>query len=161
MQFNLSTFLLEIVNFVVLAYVLHRLLYRPLRDAIDERRQANERARAEAEQAQADAVALQKKLQAQLIEMEGQRQMAIQEARELGETERRKLVAEGEKVVQRRQQELRQAMDREREEMLRSLREEVRSLRSETRRAIVARSGRRRALAAAGHKPRRDVEAAS
>lgn len=31
MAFNIWTFLFEIVNFVVLACILHRLLYRPLR----------------------------------------------------------------------------------------------------------------------------------
>jgi F-type H+-transporting ATPase subunit b len=126
MQFNPWTFLFEIVNFAVLAYVLHRLLYRPLRDAIDQRRQASARAQAEADQAHADALAMQEKRQDQLTEMEVQRQNVLAEARERGETERRKLLAEGEKVVQRRQQELRQAMEREREEALRSLRAEVR-----------------------------------
>lgn len=127
MQFNLWTFLFEIVNFAVLAYVLHRLLYRPLRDAIDKRREANARAQAEAEQAHADAVALQKKLEAQLTEMDAQRQKAIEEARELGETERRKLLAEGEKTLERRKQELTQAMEREREEALRALQAEVKT----------------------------------
>jgi F-type H+-transporting ATPase subunit b len=127
MQFNWWTFLFEIVNFAVLAYILHRLLYRPLRDAIDKRRQANALAQANAEKAHADAVAMQKQLQVQLTEMEGQRQKAIEEARELGEIERRKLLAEGEKTLKRRQQELRQAIEREHEEASRSLRAELRT----------------------------------
>ena len=35
MTFNGWTFLFQVLNFVVLAYALHRLLYRPLREAIE------------------------------------------------------------------------------------------------------------------------------
>ena len=127
MQFNPWTFLFEIVNFVVLAYVLHRLLYRPLRNAIDQRRRANASIQAQAEVALADADAKQKKLQAQLADMEAQKHKAIEEARALGEAERKKLLAEGDRDLQRRQQELGQAMEQQREEALRSLQAEVRS----------------------------------
>jgi F-type H+-transporting ATPase subunit b len=125
MTFNLWTFLFEIVNFVVLAYFLHRLLYRPLRTAIDERREANARAQAEAEKAHADAIAMQEKLQCQLTELEQQRQDSIQKTRQLAEAERQKLLVEGEKAAQRRQEEVRLAIQREREDALRLLRAEV------------------------------------
>ncbi len=55
MTFNIWTFLFEVVNFVVLAYILHRLLYRPLREAIDRRRAEIAQTQAEAEQARAEA----------------------------------------------------------------------------------------------------------
>ena len=55
MTFNVWTFLFEVVNFLVLVYVLHRLLYRPLREAIDRRREANAKAQAEAEKARQEA----------------------------------------------------------------------------------------------------------
>ncbi len=45
MSFNLGTFLFQTVNFIVLVYILHRLLYRPLHEAID--RRAAEIARAQ------------------------------------------------------------------------------------------------------------------
>jgi F-type H+-transporting ATPase subunit b len=125
MTFNLWTFLFEIVNFVVLAYFLHRLLYRPLRRAIDERREANARAQAEAEQAHADAGAMQKKLQAQLVDMENQRQDALKKTRELAEAEQQELLAAGEKAAQLRQEEIRLALKRERDDAFRSLRAEV------------------------------------
>ena len=40
MNIHLGTFVFQIVNFVVVAFILHRLLYRPLYEAIDRRRQA-------------------------------------------------------------------------------------------------------------------------
>jgi len=127
MQFNLWTFLIEIVNFAVLAYILHRLLYRPLRDAIDKRRDANARAQADAEQARTDALAMRQELEAKLTELEAQRQQTIEEARQRGEAERRKLLADAEQVMQRRQQELLQALERQRDEARRSLGLELRA----------------------------------
>jgi F-type H+-transporting ATPase subunit b len=47
MGFDWSTFGLELVNFLVLVLVLHRVLYRPLRRAIDERRESAAGAEAE------------------------------------------------------------------------------------------------------------------
>jgi len=125
MIFNWWTFLFEALNFVVLAYVLHRLLYRPLRDAIDKRRQANVRAQAEADKARQEAEGLQQRLQKQLAGAEQQRQELIHQAREQAESERQKMLAEAERAAQRRQEELRQALEREREEALKSLRQEV------------------------------------
>jgi F-type H+-transporting ATPase subunit b len=127
MTFNLWTFLFQIVNFVVLAYFLHRLLYRPLRAAIDKRREAIAEAQAEAEKAHADAVAMQNQLKAQLADIEKQRQEAIQKTRGLAEAERQKLIADGEKVVARRQEEVRVTIERQREDALRSLRAELNS----------------------------------
>ncbi|MBX9790086.1 MAG: F0F1 ATP synthase subunit delta [Pirellulales bacterium] len=125
MTFNIWTFLFEIVNFVVLAYVLHRLLYRPLRAAIDQRREAIAHTQDEAESARAAATALQLQLQSQLSEIEQERQDAIQQTRELAETERQKLIADGEKTIVRRQEEARLAIDLQRDEALRSLRSEL------------------------------------
>jgi F-type H+-transporting ATPase subunit b len=125
MTFHWWTFLFEVVNFAVLAYVLHRLLYRPLHDAIDRRRQANAQARAEAEKAQQEAKVFQHQLQTQLAELEQQRQAAVHQAREEAEGERRRLLAEAAQGIQARQEENRQALEQERVEALRALRAEV------------------------------------
>jgi F-type H+-transporting ATPase subunit b len=125
MTFNWWTFLFQAINFVVLAYVLHRLLYRPLHDAIDRRRQANAAAQAEADRARKEAEALQQQLAAQLAEMERERLKVIHEAREQAQSERRKLLAEGEQTLQRRREEALQALARERIEALEALRNEV------------------------------------
>jgi F-type H+-transporting ATPase subunit b len=125
MTFNVWTFLFEIVNFVVLAYILHRLLYRPLRQAIDARRAAANRSQVEADNARAEAVALQQQLEGRLADIDRHRQESIRQAREQAEAERKKLLQETEQTVQRRQEELRQALDRERAEALADLRTEV------------------------------------
>jgi F-type H+-transporting ATPase subunit b len=125
MTFNWWTFLFQTLNFVVLAYVLHRLLYRPLREAIAKRRETAAREQATAAQARQEAEALQQRLQAQFAAMEQQRQETIRQAREQAEGERKKLLAETERLLQQRRDEARQAQERERDEALRALRTEV------------------------------------
>jgi len=124
-MFNPWTFLFQVLNFAVLAYVLHRLLYRPLHDAIDQRRTRSAQAQTEAEKARHDALELQQRLQAQVAEQERERQELHRQAREQAESDRRKLLAEAEQAVQRRQEETRQALGREREEMLQAIRKEL------------------------------------
>lgn len=125
MTFNWWTFLFEAINFVVLAYALHRLLYRPLREAIDKRREANALAQETAEKARHEAETLQQQVREQLATDERQRQELIHHARDQAEAERQKLLAEAERAAERRQEELRQALEREREEALKSVRQEV------------------------------------
>lgn len=128
MNFNPWTFLFEVLNFVVLAAVLYRLLYRPLHEAIDRRREAAARAQAEADKAREQAVSLQQQLQAQMAEVEQQREAVLRESREHAEDERKKLLAEAEVEMQLRREQERQALKREREETWRTLRGEMTSM---------------------------------
>ncbi|MGE5194404.1 MAG: F0F1 ATP synthase subunit delta [Deltaproteobacteria bacterium] len=125
MTFNLWTFLLEAFNFLVLAWVLHRLLYRPLREAIDRRREAHERAQAEAEKARDQARALQEQLQAQIADLDRQRQETLRQAHEQAAAERQRMLNDAGQAVQQRQEASRTALAREREETLKALRTEV------------------------------------
>lgn len=128
MNFNPWTFLFEVLNFVVLAAVLYRLLYRPLHEAIDRRREAAVRTQAEADKAHEQAVTLQQHLQAQLAEMQQQGEAALRESRERAEEERKKMFAEAAVEMQQWRQQERQALKRECEETWRTLREEMTSL---------------------------------
>lgn len=125
MQFNFWTFLFQLLNFVVLAYVLRRLLYRPLSEAIERRRQEGERARTEAEQARQDAESLRKRLQGELAEIERQRQQVVHDAHERAEAERHRLLAAAADETRRHLDEARRAREQERTEALESLRDEV------------------------------------
>ena len=55
MELDWSTFLLEIANFLILVWILKRFLYKPVKAAIEARRERVEAALSEAEQARADA----------------------------------------------------------------------------------------------------------
>lgn len=60
MELNLSTFVFEAINFLVLVWLLKRLLYRPVLKAISTRKKAVEQTLTEAEKVRSDATQLQK-----------------------------------------------------------------------------------------------------
>lgn len=125
MTFNVWTFLFEVLNFVVLAYVLHRLLYRPLHEAIDARRTAARKLQEDADKMRQEALALEEKLRHEQAEQERKQQDLIRSGREMAEAERQRLLADAEQAVHARQEEVRQALAREREEALQALHSEV------------------------------------
>ncbi len=125
MIFNVWTFLFEVLNFLVLVYVLRWLLYRPLHEAIDRRREANAKAQADADKARQEAVTLQQQLNAQRTALDQQRQEVIRKAREQAEAERKATRAEAERAVQHRREEVEQQLERERAEALQALHAEL------------------------------------
>jgi F-type H+-transporting ATPase subunit b len=137
MQFHLWTFLFEAINFVALAFVLNRLLYRPLHEAIDHRREATEQARAEAERAQCDARELQEQLQLQLAEAQRQRDGLLHQARDEAEAERRRLLSEAARVAERQEHEFRDRLDKERDLALGALQLQIVTLALETTRRFL------------------------
>ena len=58
MELNLSTFLLEIVNFLVLVWILKRFLYKPVMGVIERRKVGIEQTLAQAEDKTREATAL-------------------------------------------------------------------------------------------------------
>lgn len=96
MTFNVWTFLFEVLNFLVLAFVLHRLLYRPLRAAIEKRQAENEKARSEAEAARKEADADREQLAARLAETDRERTEVLRKAAEQAEAETAKRLAAAE-----------------------------------------------------------------
>jgi F-type H+-transporting ATPase subunit b len=125
MIFNVWTFLFQVVNFLVLVYILRRLLYQPLREAIDRRREANARAQAEAEAARREAAALKESLDRQVAELDRTRTALFREARDRAEAERQAASAKAEAAIRRRHEESEQQLARERDEALRSLHGEL------------------------------------
>jgi F-type H+-transporting ATPase subunit b len=125
MTFNAWTFLLELLNFLVLVYVLRRLLYRPLHEAIDRRREANARAQAEAERAREEAAALQRQLNDRMADLERHREELIRKAREQAEAERKATLAQVEGVGRQRREDAERQLERERAEALQGLRAEL------------------------------------
>lgn len=74
MEFSGSTFILEIVNFLVLVWILKRLLYEPVRKAIEERRKAVEGLTAKAEEEKNNAQALEAKYENRLKDWEKEKE---------------------------------------------------------------------------------------
>ena len=123
MELNWTTLILEIVNFLVLVWILKHFLYRPVLGVIEERRAGIEAALAEAKQRQDQAEKLRSQYENRLAEWQQERQQAsealqreIQQQRSRALEELQKtLAAEREKagvIEQRRARELEESRER-------------------------------------------------
>jgi F-type H+-transporting ATPase subunit b len=97
MQLDLTSFVLELINFAVLVWILHRFLYRPVLAAIDRRRAAVEKSLSEAKTARDEAGALKAQVEQRLASWERERaeakdklaaELAAQREKGLAETAR-------------------------------------------------------------------------
>nr|WP_321466428.1 F0F1 ATP synthase subunit delta [uncultured Desulfobulbus sp.] len=70
MNIDPFTFVLEIINFLVLLWLLHRFLYKPIKQAIADRREALNRELAAAQQQQREALALKAQYEQNMAEWE-------------------------------------------------------------------------------------------
>lgn len=92
MELNWSTFLLEIINFLVLIWILKHFLYKPILDVIARRRAGIEDRLAQAQQLQNEADTLKSEYQNRLGDWEHERQQARAVlAQELNEERARKM----------------------------------------------------------------------
>ncbi len=78
MELNWSTFVLEIINFLVLVWILKRFLYQPVLDMIARRRTSIESQLAEARQLHVDANTLKQQYEHRLADWEQERQKAME-----------------------------------------------------------------------------------
>lgn len=76
MQFDWTTFVLEVINFLVLVWILKHFLYRPVLDILDARQARISAETTRAEQLQRDAAALQQQYETRLAEWSKEREQA-------------------------------------------------------------------------------------
>jgi F-type H+-transporting ATPase subunit b len=102
-ELNWSTFVLEIINFLVLVWILKRFLYRPVLEVIARRRAGIEQTRAEAGRLHEEAQQLQSQYQNRLAEWDRERRAAREElSRELEAERARRLQILAEELAQER-----------------------------------------------------------
>jgi F-type H+-transporting ATPase subunit b len=92
-ELNWSTFVLEILNFLVLIWILTRFLYKPVLAVIAQRRAAIEKQLADARALHDEAQALETRYQARLGEWEQERQQAREQLADEIEAERARRLA--------------------------------------------------------------------
>ncbi|MBS0336205.1 MAG: F0F1 ATP synthase subunit delta [Proteobacteria bacterium] len=76
MEFDWTTFALEVVNFLVLVWLLQRLLYKPVTNAIAERKAAIEKTLADARSLEAAALSLKQHYESRMAEWEEEKARA-------------------------------------------------------------------------------------
>jgi F-type H+-transporting ATPase subunit b len=87
-QLSWSTFLLEIINFLVLVWILKRFFFRPVQEMIERRRAGIDKRIAEAKTQQTEAADLLQQYQGRLADWEQERQQARETLRRELEAER-------------------------------------------------------------------------
>lgn len=88
MELSWSTFILEIINFLVLVWILKRFLYRPVLNVLEKRREKIAQTLNEATERQTQAVALEKQYQGRLDEWELEKQQARESLQQEIQTEK-------------------------------------------------------------------------
>lgn len=119
----------QVVNFIVLIWLMKRFLYRPVLDAIEKRRQEIARALAEAEADKEQARGEREEFRRRNEDLEQRRAQLLEEARAEAGAERRRLLEEARRDAEEqragRREALRQEHERLEAELARCIREEV------------------------------------
>jgi len=123
MELNWSTFALEIINFLVLVWILKRFLYKPVLEVIARRRAGIEKTLADARALHADAEQLQAQYEGRITAWEKEQQRARESlARELG-SERSRRMAELQDALDQARHQARIAEARRQEDAMQRLEE--------------------------------------
>jgi F-type H+-transporting ATPase subunit b len=93
-EFSWTTFVLEVINFLVLLWILKRFLYKPVLEAIARRKGAIEKTLADATAIQSDAQALKRQYESRLGDWEREKEKARMQLRDEIKDERVRLMAE-------------------------------------------------------------------
>ena len=92
MELDWTTFLLELINFLVLIWILNRFLYKPVMNVIAQRKTAIQKTQTDAEQMRSDAETLRSQYENRLAEWEQERDKARTKLREEISAERNRLL---------------------------------------------------------------------
>lgn len=120
MELNWTTFVLEIINFLILVWILKRFLYKPVLEVIARRRAGIEQTLAEAESLRHEAQAMQTQYKNRLSDWEKEKQAAHDNLRTELNAERSRRMVALEELLGRERQKAHAAEQRRLEELMRS-----------------------------------------
>lgn len=123
MELNWSTFILEMINFLVLVWILKRFLYKPVLNAIAQRQAGIEKKLADIKTLQKDARKLQSQYEGRLAEWDQERQQARDTLSQEIETERARKLSELQIVLEQEKEKARVAEARYHADELRKVEE--------------------------------------
>lgn len=127
MEFDGTTFALEIINFLVLVWLLQRFLYKPVTTAIALRQAGIEKTLADARAIRSEAEALKHQYENRMAEWEREKAQAFQQLRQQMEAERTRLLAALQASLDEERNKLRAVEQRRTLEQRQRLGEEARS----------------------------------
>jgi F-type H+-transporting ATPase subunit b len=101
MRFDLTTFLFQMVNFIVLLFILKRLLYKPVREIIEKRRALIEKTVQDAEKTKLDALELREKYQKEMDQLKDVRGQTLERLQQEVMEEKKKMLRTAEEEAGR------------------------------------------------------------
>jgi F-type H+-transporting ATPase subunit b len=105
MKIDIWTLLFQIINFVVLLYILKRVLYKPVKEIIQKRRGLIQQSIDSAQKTEKEALDLKEKYQQELNQLGALKSEMMEKLREESEEERKKILertrAEAEQIMER------------------------------------------------------------
>lgn len=119
LEINWSTLLLEIANFLVLAYVLNRFLFKPLRKMLDERTSRVTRAMDEAQQSRLEAEALKSEYEGKRENIETEIAALKNEVRIVTDATRQQMLQEAYQEIEAMQKRASDELEQQRADALR------------------------------------------
>ncbi|MFH0809154.1 MAG: F0F1 ATP synthase subunit delta [Pseudomonadota bacterium] len=125
MIFNWWTFLLQLVNFLILLYILRRLLYGPILEVLGRRRERIESELAAIDARRAEVEEQGRRQREALRGFDVERARILAEARAEAVRERLKLLAQAREEARREREEQRAALEGERVRVMREVQEDV------------------------------------
>lgn len=125
MHIDWWTFALQGFNFLILVWLLQRVLYRPAKAIIEKRRALAEKVLAEADEKMHEAEATQKRYEDSLAAAKGERQQMMEQAKKDIEDEHNRLLEQAGKEAQELLTSARTAVGRERDNVMDEVREQV------------------------------------
>lgn len=123
MELDWSTFSLQILNFLVLVWLLKRFLYKPVSRVITDRQAALERLRADAERLRVEGEALKQRYEGRLAEWEQEKAKARAILLEEHSAERARLMEELHVSLEQERQKVKAREERRRQELQRQTEE--------------------------------------
>lgn len=121
MEFNLSTFSLEIINFLILVWILQRLFYKPVRNMIAQRQQHIDQSLAEAAKISQQAEELKKSYGNRLQAWNLEKQTAITQLHQQMETEKQQQLSLLQQELEQERNKNQAALQRQQQELQRNL----------------------------------------
>ena len=140
MTLNWWTLALQSANFLVLVWLLYRLLYRPVRDVIEKRKALVAGAMDEANRARDDAAAARAHYEQECAKLAAQNDAARRDLHREAEAERDRMLADARREAERLAAAARTRLTEERDDALAALRGDAASLAADLAAGILAKS---------------------
>jgi F-type H+-transporting ATPase subunit b len=101
MKFDIWTFFFQVINFLVLLFILKRVLYKPIREIIEKRRSLIQQRIEEAEKIKKEAIGLKENYQHEIDKLHELKSQMLEKMIEEVEQERKKLIGRAEEEAAR------------------------------------------------------------